>query len=121
MNTVLIVEDNKLNRELLETILDFNGFARLSVDGGLLAFKLAKSELPDLVLMDIQMPDIDGYKAMEMLRGDEDTQHIPVVAVTGNATESDRERMIEKGFDDIIIKPYLIDDVLNVINRILSR
>ncbi|XOV87545.1 MAG: response regulator [Pseudomonadota bacterium] len=119
MKTVLVVEDNRLNRELMEAILDFNGYSRLSVDDGLLAFKLARTEQPDLVLMDLQMPEVDGYQALEMLRGDDQTRHIPVVAVTGNATRGDIERMEASGFDDIITKPYHIDDVLNVIRRIL--
>lgn len=120
MKKILIVEDNKLSRELLETILDFNGYQRLSVDGGVLGVELARSESPDLVLMDIQMPDMDGYTAMKHIRDDNDTSHIPVVAVTGNATPADRDQMMEEGFNDIIIKPYLIDDVLNVVRRFVD-
>lgn len=117
MKKILIVEDNKLSRELLETILDFNGYQRLSVDGGELGVELARTESPDLVLMDIQMPEMDGYTAMRHIKQSDETSHIPVVAVTGNATPADRERMIGEGFNDIIIKPYLIDDVLNVVRR----
>lgn len=121
MKKILIVEDNPLNRELLEAILDFNGYARLSVEDGDLGVKLAKSEHPDLILMDIQMPEMDGYTALEILRADADTASIPIVAVTGNATPGDREQMKQRGFNDIIIKPYLIDDVLSVIQRILGQ
>lgn len=70
--------------------------------------------------MDVQMPQVDGYAALAMLRDDEETSGIPVIAVTGNAVSDDRKRMLDSGFDDIVIKPFHIDDLLNVINRILK-
>ncbi len=110
-----------MNRELLESILDFNGIARLSADGGALGVRLALSELPDLVLMDIQMPEVDGYEALSRIRqGSGGAADIPVVAVTGNATSGDREKMLNHGFNDVITKPYMVEDVLSVIKRILG-
>jgi CheY-like chemotaxis protein len=120
MKTILIVEDNALNRQLLEAILDANHYDRLSVDNGSSAVELAISKLPDLILMDIHMVGIDGYTALTMIRANDAAAKIPVIAITGNATLDDRRRMITAGFDDIIKKPYTIDTVLDMISSILG-
>ena len=121
MKTILIVEDNALNRELLEAILDANNYGRLSVDNGASAVELAISNLPDLILMDIHMIGVDGYAALAMIRANEAAAKIPVIAITGNATPDDRQRMVAAGFDDIIIKPYTIDTVLDMISSTLGK
>ena len=120
MTTILIVEDDPLNRELAEAILDAHGYDKLSVDNGEDAVRLAKSTRPDLIFMDIHMLGVDGYMALAMMRADEATRCIPVIAVTGNATHDDRLRMVANGFNDIVTKPYTIDTLLGTIEGVLN-
>ncbi len=121
MNTsVLVVEDNKLNLELLVTVLSSNGYEVLPAEGALTAVEIAQSRIPELILMDIQMPDIDGYMALEMLREDEKTAKIPVIAVTGNAMSHDIENVKKKGFDNFVTKPFRIAHLLDVVSQTLQ-
>jgi CheY-like chemotaxis protein len=117
--TILIVEDNPVNRELLEAILEANDYEHLSAEDGAIAVDLAAAHLPDLILMDIHMGGMDGYAALEKIRQNPDTVGIPVIAITGNATHDDRMRMDECGFNDVIIKPYGIDEVLSAVSSYL--
>ena len=116
MATVLIVDDIELNRLLLERILATRGFRTISADGGRMGVDLAQSHKPDLILMDIQMPDLSGYEALDLLRSDPATSTIPVMAVTGNATESDRQRLDNAGFNASILKPFHIPDLLDLVS-----
>lgn len=99
------------------TILESNGYETAVADNGLVAVEVAKSSHPDLVLMDIQMPKLDGFGALQRLREDELTKSMPVVAISGNAMPRDIEKMRLAGFDDYISKPIKIVDVLDVISR----
>ena len=118
---IMIVEDNALDKELLETILDANGYDLVSIDNGHDVLPTAKSSSPDLILMDIHMAGVDGYMALELLRNNDETRDIRVIAITGNATENDRERINAAGFDDIVIKPYSIDGILETISSLSSE
>lgn len=120
MTLILIAEDNELNRELLVTVLNFNGFVTITANDGAEAVSLAKSEQPELVLMDIQMPKLDGFDALKRLRSSTETTSIPVVAVTGNVMPHDLDRITQSGFDSIIYKPYKIDELLTAINAVLK-
>ena len=102
---VLIVEDNEKNLKLARDLLRVKGYRTVeAVDGGA-GIAMAAEHLPTLVLMDIQLPDMDGWEALHQLRADPRTAHIPVVAVTAFAMEGDRERFLGGGFDGYITKP----------------
>lgn len=120
MATVLIVDDIELNRLLLERILTPRGFRTITADGGRIGVDLAQSQQPDLILMDIQMPDLSGYEALELLRADPATSSIPVMAVTGNATESDRHKLDTAGFNASILKPFHIPELLDLVTDLSS-
>ncbi len=119
MKKILIVEDNPMNLELLATILGAHGFEVVTADGGQVSVELARSELPDLILMDLQMPGVDGYAALRSLRIDNRTRSIPVIAVTGNAMQHDVDRIESSGFDGYIMKPYKIDELMTSVLKIL--
>jgi two-component system, cell cycle response regulator DivK len=119
MKKILIVEDNPMNLELLATILGVNDFEVLSADGGKISIEVARTERPDLILMDLQMPGVDGYAALSSLRSDDLTRNIPVIAVTGNAMQHDIDRIESSGFDDYILKPYKIDELISTVREAL--
>ena|SRR5579864_4712591 len=102
---VLIVEDNDRNLELVQDILELRGFRTITAMSAALGIDLARQHVPDLVLMDIQLPDCDGVEALRQLRADEVTHAIPVVALTAFAMTSDRTRFLDAGFDGYIAKP----------------
>lgn len=102
---VLIVEDNDKNMKLARDILQFHGFATVEATTGEEGVSLARERLPALVLMDIQMPGIDGVTALERIRQDAATARIPVVAMTASVMKEDRERFDRAGFDGFITKP----------------
>ena len=105
---ILVVEDNERNLKLLRDLLEYEGYrvraARTAEDG----IALAVSEPPDLVLMDLQLPGIDGMEALRQLRASPRTADIPVVAVTAQAMKQDRERVLEAGFDGYVEKPISV-------------
>jgi two-component system cell cycle response regulator DivK len=117
---ILIVEDNERNLKLLRDVLDFAGYdvrvARTGEDG----VTLAASEPPDLVLMDLQLPGIDGMEALRRLRMSPQTAGIPVVAVTAQAMKHDRERALEAGFDGYIEKPISVRAFPDQVRSFLS-
>ncbi|MBT4162699.1 MAG: response regulator [Gammaproteobacteria bacterium] len=120
MSVILIVEDNVDNRELLEVILEVNNFSVLSEADGENGVRATVKHRPDLILMDINMPGINGFETLALLRAEETTKTIPVVAVTGNATLVDREEMVAAGFDRIVTKPFGIDEILSAIAETLE-
>jgi two-component system cell cycle response regulator DivK len=105
MNRILIVEDNALNRALLLAVLKPEGFEILSAEDGLQGVEVAQRELPDLILMDVMLPGLNGYDATRRLKGDQTTQHIPIIAITSNAAPADRDRALDAGCDGYIAKP----------------
>ena len=105
---ILIVDDNAQNRKLARDVLEFAGFRTLEADGGRAGVALAVEHLPDLVLMDIRMYDLDGIEARRILRNDERTAAIPVVAVTSSTMKGDRERFLAEGFDGFLEKPISV-------------
>lgn len=102
---ILVVEDNEKNMKLFRDVLEAQGYRVLEARTGAEAVELATEHGPDLVLMDIQLPDIGGVQALGHLRADEDTASIPVVALTAQAMDGDRERFLAAGFDGYISKP----------------
>ena len=102
---VLLVEDNERNRKLARTVLDFAGYEVIECEDGEAAVTLAKQHKPALVLMDIELPKLDGISAFTQIRADPETASIPVVAVTASVTPSQRERITVAGFNGFISKP----------------
>ncbi len=102
---ILIVEDNEKNLKLARDVLRFHGFRTVEATDGESAIAMSIEHLPALILMDIQLPGIDGIVAMTRIRADERTKHIPTVALTASVMTGDRERFDEAGFDGFIAKP----------------
>jgi two-component system cell cycle response regulator DivK len=102
---VLIVEDNDKNLELVQDILELRGFETLTATCGVEALALARAHQPALVLLDIQLPDVDGVEVMRRLRADPETAGIPVIALSAFAMSGDRARFLGAGFEDYVAKP----------------
>ena len=114
---ILVVEDNETNMRLFRDVLEARGYLVLEAALGVSAIAIADDELPDLVLMDIQLPDLDGVEALGRLRADERTAAIPVIALTAQAMRGDRERFLALGFDDYLSKPVDIVDLAETVER----
>ncbi|MFT5086402.1 MAG: two-component system cell cycle response regulator DivK [Candidatus Latescibacterota bacterium] len=120
MAKILLVEDNEMNRDMLSRRLLRNGFeVSVAVDGQE-GVDLARSELPDLVLMDMSLPIMDGWEATHQLKADEQTRAIPVIALTAHAMAGDREKAIEAGCDDYDTKPIELPRLLEKIAALLE-
>jgi len=102
---ILIVEDNDDNRLLLTQILRYEGYDVIEAVNGKEGVDMAKAHMPDLILMDIQLPVMDGFTAIRMLKNDPDTRHIKVIAITAFAMDGDREKILDTGVDNYIAKP----------------
>ena len=119
MSKILLVEDNEDNRDMLSRRLERKGFAvTLAVDGQDGVDK-AKSELPDIILMDMSLPVMDGWEATKVLKDNPDTAQIPVIALTAHAMSSDREKAIEAGCNDYDTKPVDLQRLLNKISDLI--
>jgi len=114
---VLVVEDNEKNMKLVRDVLTASGYSTLEATTGGRAIELAREHAPNLVLMDIRLPDIDGVEALGRFRADARTASIPVLALTAQAMEGDRERFLAAGFDGYISKPVNILDLLAAVRR----
>ena len=119
--TVLVVEDNERNRKLLRTILRFRGFEVAECDDGEPSLDLAKKHKPVLILMDIELPTMDGITAFSRLRGDPATKDIPVVAVTASVTPGERDKVIAAGFSAYVAKPIDVDKFGELVDRLAGR
>jgi CheY-like chemotaxis protein len=120
MAKILIVEDNEMNRDMLSRRLIRRGFAVLcAVDGGQ-ALEMARAEKPDLILMDLRLPDIGGREVTRMLKADPATGSIPIIALTAHAMEAHREEAMKAGCDDYDTKPVDLARLLEKINRLLG-
>ena len=121
-STVLYVEDNPANLQLMEDLLShFPNVHMLSAHTGELGLELAQAHQPDLILMDINLPDMDGYEALKHLRDTKETQNIPVLAISANAMPKDIERGLEAGFKEYLTKPLNIKSVLKTIDEALNQ
>ncbi len=118
--TVLIVEDNELNMKLFHDLLDAHGYHTLQTRNGMEALKLAKAHRPDLVLMDIQLPEVSGLEVTKWLKDDEDLRDTPVIAVTAFAMKGDEERIREGGCEAYISKPISVSMFLDTIRQFIG-
>jgi len=114
---VLVVEDNEKGMKLFRDVLRVTGYRTLEATTGAGAVELAKEHVPQLVLMDIQLPDMGGVEALGRLRADERTAAISVVALTAQAMHGDRERFLAAGFDGYISKPVNIAELVGTVKR----
>ena len=114
---VLIVEDNDKNMKLLRDVLQATGFETLEATSGEEGVALASEHVPSLVLMDVQLPGIDGVEALARLRGEEHTASVPVVALTAQAMRGDRERFLEAGFDGYLSKPVDVTELISLVRE----
>ena len=117
---VLIVEDNPLNMKLFNDLLDANGYIPIGTSDGHAVLELAREEKPDLILMDIQLPEISGIEVTAKLKQDEELRSIPVVAVTAFAMKGDEEKIREGGCEDYIAKPISVTGFLSVVKKYLD-
>ena len=117
---VLIVEDNELNMKLFHDLLDAQGYETLQTREGLQALALAREHRPDLILMDIQLPEISGLEVTKWLKEDDELAAIPVVAVTAFAMKGDEERIREAGAEGYLAKPVSIGPFMNAVRGLLE-
>ncbi len=118
---ILYVEDNPGNRLLIRRILEAEGYAVIEADNAASALSILENENPDLILMDINMPDMDGYTLTAHLKSIPKLSHVPIVALTANVMKGDRERTLAAGCDGYIQKPVDVDLLPEQINRFLKR
>jgi two-component system, cell cycle response regulator DivK len=121
MSLILIVEDNEKNMKLVRDVLQVKGYATVEAGTAEDGIRLAAERKPDLVLMDIQLPGMNGIDALGVLRGDPATAHIPVVAVTASVMQQDRKLITEAGFDGYIGKPINLKEFLETVRSMLER
>jgi len=117
---VLIVEDNELNMKLFHDLLDSQGYETLQTREGLQAMALARAHSPDLILMDIQLPEISGLEVTKWLKDDEELAHIPIIAVTAFAMKGDEERIRQGGCEAYISKPISVMHFLETVRKHLG-
>jgi CheY-like chemotaxis protein len=121
LRTLLYVEDNPANLELVEQLIARRADLRLlSAADGQLGVEFARAYQPDVILMDINLPGIDGLEAMELLRGDPATAHIPIIALSANAVPHDIERALAAGFFDYLTKPIKVGKFMDVLDTALK-
>lgn len=118
--TVMVVEDNESNMKVTTSLLEANGYTVLQAQDAIQGLEMARTELPDLILMDLTLPGMDGLTAIGIIKGDERTRHIPVIAVTAHAMQDDMAKALEAGCDDYVPKPIDQSRLLNTIERFVS-
>jgi two-component system cell cycle response regulator DivK len=117
---ILIVEDNEKTRKLLRDVLQFKGYRTIEAEMGEDGVTLAMQHKPDLILMDYQLPGIDGIEAFRRIRNSSDTAHIPIVAVTASAMPEDAKKMKEAGFDGLLTKPINVKRFVQFVADVFS-
>ncbi len=117
---ILIVEDNPKNIKLMRDVLQFKGYEILEAETGEAGVELARQRHPALILMDVQLPGIDGREAMKVLKTDASTRQIPIIVVTSFAMKGDRESLLADGFDGYLAKPIDIKELPRVVAKYLG-
>ena len=119
MTTILLVEDNEMNREMLSRRLERRGYKVLIATDGETSISMAQANAPDLILMDMSLPVVDGWEATRRMKADRALQHIPVIALTAHAMANDRDKALEAGCDDYDTKPIDLSRLLGKIENLL--
>ncbi len=117
---VLLVEDNYMNKVLVREILALNGYEIIEAMSGTEALKMLMMVKPDIILMDIHLPEMDGFTATRIIKADERNRNIPVLALTASAMKGEEEKILSQGFDGYIAKPIEVKKLLAVISASLS-
>lgn len=120
MTKVLVVEDNEMNRDMLSRRLIRRGFQVIFAIDGQQGVDLARSERPDIILMDMSLPVMDGWEATRRVKSDDATRGVPVIGLTAHAMAGDREKAIEAGCDDYDTKPVELERLIGKIERLLG-
>ncbi len=120
MSLILIVEDNDKNLKLVRDVLQVKGYATIEAGSAEDGIRLAKEQKPDLILMDIQLPGMNGIEALGVLRSGPETAGIPVVAVTASVMPQDRNKITEAGFNAYVGKPINLKEFLDTVRRMLD-
>jgi len=121
MPRILLVEDNEMNRDMLSRRLQRKGYeVALALDGAQ-GVEMARSQTPDLILMDMSLPVLDGWEATRQLKGDEQTRPIPVIALTAHAMQGDQDKAMDAGCDDYDTKPVDLPRLLGKIEALLAK
>lgn len=118
---VLIVEDNELNMKLFNDLLEAHGYSTVQTNDGTTVLDIARAEKPDLILMDIQLPEVSGLEVTAWLKKDEELKHIPVIAVTAFAMKGDEDKIREGGCEDYISKPISVGEFISTVKRNLPE
>ncbi|MBI5927912.1 MAG: response regulator [Chloroflexi bacterium] len=118
---ILYVEDNAQNKRLVRKILASRGYEVLEAEDGLAGVEITKTELPDLILMDINIPGMDGLEATGVIKATTETKHIPVIALTANAMRGDAERFMAAGCDGYLPKPINMTELIETVRRFLGE
>ena len=117
---ILIIEDNEKNRKLCRDVLQVKGYKTIESETAEEGLKLALEQSPALILMDIQLPGMDGVTAMKQLKANPNTQNIPIIAITASAMTNNRTTMLAEGFDGYQTKPISLKDFLGEVQRVLA-
>jgi two-component system cell cycle response regulator DivK len=117
---ILIVEDNEKNRKLVRDVLQVKGYKTVETETAEDGLRLAEEQSPTLILMDIQLPGMDGITALKQLKADPNLKHIPVIAITASAMSYNRKTMLAEGFDGYQSKPITVKDFLDEVRRVLD-
>ncbi|HYR06386.1 MAG TPA: response regulator [Longimicrobium sp.] len=118
--TILLADDHEDNRLALLTVLEREGYRTLGAANGQQAVEVAREHMPDLILMDLAMPVMDGRQAMQHLRADQKTAGIPIVVLTAMALSVDRDRLVAEGFDGLLIKPCMPPHLVSEVRRVVG-
>ena len=119
MTTILIVEDNEMNRDMLSRRLERKGYKILIAVDGAEGVDVARAQMPDLILMDMSLPVVDGWEATRRIKADENLKHIPIIALTAHAMANDREKALDAGCDEYDTKPIELPRLLAKIEALL--
>lgn len=117
---VLIVEDNELNMKLFNDLLEAHGYSTVQTASGLDTLTLAREHKPDLILLDVQLPEISGLEVAEQLKADDGLKHIPIIAVTAFAMKGDEEKILSGGCEAYIAKPISVATFIQAIQKVLK-
>jgi len=121
MKRILLVEDNEMNRDMLSRRLERRGYEVVIAVDGQMGIAMAQAQAPDLILMDMSLPVMDGWEATRALKADDATRHIPVIALTAHAMSTDRDKALEAGCDDYDTKPIELTRLLGKMEALIPR
>lgn len=117
---VLLVEDNYMNKVLVKEILTLNGYEVIEAQSGVEAIKILAASRPDIILMDLHLPEMDGFTATRIIKSDERNKEIPILALTASAMKGDEEKILSRGFDGYVAKPIEVRKLLEIISASLN-